>query len=172
VNRNVPLTRRTALKQTSTLRRGETQLKRSRPRPRTQAERDAAAAWAVAVKSSGFCAACGKPADARNPLDAHHVLPQGLLERLEDERGLERGTLLWDVRIGIPLHGILSADHRCHGRHELAVKRVPLAKLPAVTYAFARSLGPQAERELRLYPGPPPAAPRAVAAVHEDDLPF
>ena len=109
---------------------------RRAPKFRDDAEREMAARWKRQVVAVGRCESCG---DVEGPFDAHHVVPQRLLRPLERRRGLRPGALLWDPRIGLCLCSE-PAPNRCHQRHELAVARVPRARLRPETIALAEDL--------------------------------
>jgi hypothetical protein len=100
-----------------------------------------ALAFERAVKAAGRCAACGRRARSRRAeLDAHHVVPKEILKRVERERRLAPGTLVWDPANGIALCSE-QTEERCHARHTLAVRRVPRSRLPNRALRFAAKLG-------------------------------
>lgn len=119
-----------------------------KPRALTRADKAAVAeqhrlalAFERAVKAPKRCACCGRV--ARHPridLDAHHVTPKETLKRLERERRLPPGSLVWDPANGMPLCSD-AREQRCHARHTLAVKRVPRSRVPAPALRFAEGLG-------------------------------
>lgn len=170
MERRKPLQRRTALKARTALKRSPVKrteqdasvrprraaatgagARRTRPRKRSEQERAAMLAWKVAITADASCASCG----ARDvELDGHHVVKQQTLERVERQRGLAPGTLLWDRDSGIALCSQW-APNRCHPRHDLAVKRVTRDCLPANVVRFALALGPVGERALSAYPDVP-----------------
>jgi hypothetical protein len=153
-NPNKPLRRATELRanpdkpleRTATLRPG-----RRRKRERTDAEREAMLRWVTIVTAPGVCAACGSN---DGPWEGAHLVRQQVLERVEKERGLEPGTLLWDPDGGLCLGGQFSPC-RCHPRHDLAVKRIPRDRLPDPALRFFERVGPEGLRELELYPEKP-----------------
>lgn len=139
---------RKALERGSSFRKPRGRLK-SKPRATTPDtpsasrgdERHRAAAFERAVKAPKRCGACGHVAThPRMELDAHHVIPKSLLKRVERERGLAPGVLVWDPANGMPLCSERTPN-RCHDRHTLAVARVPRDRVPAAALRFAARLG-------------------------------
>lgn len=73
---------------------------------------------------------------------AHHPLPQQVLKR----EGLKK--LCRDPRFACLV------SRRAHERHELAVERIPLERLPARCVEAIDALGPWAQDRLRRYHPP------------------
>lgn len=82
------------------------------------------------------CAGCGWD----RSLQAHHIVRQQVLRRRAAELGIPEHRLLWDERIGLPLCAE-PAPHRCHSRHDLAVKRLPRSVIPPEAWEFADEHG-------------------------------
>jgi hypothetical protein len=97
------------------------------------------------------CAACRS---SDGPLEGARVVKQQMLRQLEEERGLGRGTLLWQLHAGIALCGQFSA-RGCHSRYDLAVERVPRRRLSHAVIALALAFGPAGERALSDFPDDP-----------------
>ncbi|MET0604193.1 MAG: HNH endonuclease [Baekduia sp.] len=106
---------------------------RPRRARRSGTDRKLAAAWKHAVCGGARCAVCG----AGGKLDGHHVISQQALRGFFVDLGFDHETAerwRWDPRNGIAL------CERCHSRHELAVRRVPLYLLPHAVFAFVAEL--------------------------------
>jgi hypothetical protein len=71
----------------------------------------------------------------RENVQGHHVITQERLHRVEKERGLKSGSLVWDSRSG------LAICERCHTRHTSAFRRIPRSCLSVANWAFINELG-------------------------------
>lgn len=111
-----------------------------------------AGAWREKVwhLDGGRCVGCGQAValDADHwTWQCHHTIAKSRLRR----EGLH--AHVWD-----PDNGVVTCK-RCHERHELAVERIPGARLPARVTRFARRIAPWGVDELnRTHPGSCPAA--------------
>ena len=76
------------------------------------------------------CAVCGYEGLY---LQAHHVIEQKRIRKLGPE-------VLWDSRNGLALC-FDPAPNRCHERHTLAVRRIPLRCLRSENFEFADEHG-------------------------------
>jgi ribosomal protein S14 len=95
------------------------------------AEKALAHAWWEAVAKNKPCAVCGRP----DRVQGHHVLSQQVLRRHARRFGYDALALLWDPRNGIPV------CERDHSAHTGAMKRIPLAVIPAPALDFADEIG-------------------------------
>jgi hypothetical protein len=139
-----PLERKTPLTAKKGMERGGELLRstplRAKPKPkRTDAEAALSEAWWSTVAKGKRCVRCG----TRWRVQGHHVLAQQFLRRLAKSLGVPASTLLWDVRIGMPL------CETCHARHTNRIDPIPLALVPASAFEFAieYECRPRLERE-------------------------
>jgi hypothetical protein len=103
------------------------------PPPRREAKRlPGARGWTQRVFAlhGRRCIVCRAKA-----VQAHHVVPRGVILRAAHLTPDVRETLAYDARNGVPV-----CVH-CHERHELAAARIPFDRLPDSVVEWARFHG-------------------------------
>lgn len=110
------------------------------------------------------CPVCGVVPSETNPFEAHHVTTKEAIKKYVASLGLDAreaaerlARLLWDFRNGLP------CCQRCHTKHTMAKKRIPVSLVTRKHRQFAREIGLEYLIE-RLYAALPASNVRRAAA--------